>query len=97
MTIYSANNAAPAHYTLRCEPAGGTVPDPAAACAQLLADPDLLAPRPAPAMCPMILATSAHAVVDGTYLGRQVSETIGDGGCDVQRFDKLRQIVQVTG
>ncbi len=94
MTIYPADNGTPYSRTLRCDPDGGTVPDPAKACAQLLADPNLFGPQPvSPVMaCPMILASGARAVVDGTYLGRQVDETIVDGGCDLQRWAELMQI-----
>jgi hypothetical protein len=95
VTIYPAARALPAYFTLRCEPAGGTVPDPAAACARLLAEPGLLEPALATGqvvVCPMILADGARAVVYGTYLGRQIDETIYDGGCDVPRWAELMQI-----
>ncbi len=82
----------PAHFTLRCEPAGGTVRDPAAACAKLLAGTDIFAPKPAHVMCPMILADAGRAYVTGTYLGRTVHESIVDGGCDLSRWAKLRQV-----
>jgi Subtilisin inhibitor-like len=84
--------------TLRCEPDGGTVPDPASACAQLLADPGLLEPQPVGRVtaCPMIMAGSGRAVVDGSYLGRRVDETIVDGGCDLQRWAELMQVIRST-
>jgi hypothetical protein len=101
VTIYLARNptvnAGGTHYTLYCEPAGGTVPDPAASCAQLLADPDLFAPQPVGIVCPMIMASAGRFVIDGTYLGRPVNETIADGGCDLQRWDELRQIFPTAG
>jgi hypothetical protein len=97
VTIYPADNGTAYSRTLRCEPDGGTVPDPATACAQLLADPGLLRPRPVGhvVVCPMIM-TSGRAVVDGTYLGRQVHEIIVDGGCDLQRWAELVHIFQPT-
>ena len=93
MTIYPAYNGTAYSRTLRCDPDGGTVPHPATACAQLLAHPGLLEPQPVGhgIACPMIM-TSGRAVVDGTYLGRQVHETIVDGGCDLQRWAELLQI-----
>lgn len=99
VTIYPAAGATPYSLALSCEPDGGTVPDPAAACAQLLADPGLLEPQPVGHVvaCPMILASGARAVVDGTYLGRQVDETIVDGGCDLQRWAELVQIFPSSG
>jgi hypothetical protein len=80
------------HYTLRCEPAGGTVPDASTACAKLLKATNLFAPSPAHVMCPMILANAGHAVVTGTYLGRPVHETVVDGGCTLGKWATLRQI-----
>jgi hypothetical protein len=99
VTIHPADNAMPYTLTLRCDPDGGTVPDPAMACAQLFADPSLLESQPAGHVmaCPMILASSGRAVIDGTYLGRQVDETIVDGGCDLQRWAELMQIFRPTG
>ncbi len=92
VTIYSSLTAPPSHYVLRCEPPGGTVPDPAAACARLLAGPSLFAPFPAHMACPMILVAGARASVQGTYLGKPVAETIVDGGCDLQRWAQLRHV-----
>jgi hypothetical protein len=79
-------------YTLRCEPPGGTTPDPAAACAQLLTGPSLFAPRPAHVMCPMIMESTARASVTGTYFGKQVHVTIVEGGCDLSRWAKLKRV-----
>ena len=81
-----------AHYTLRCEPAGGTVANPAAACARLMRGASLFGPLPAHVACPMIMADAGRAIVTGSYLGRPVHETIVDGGCDVSRWAKLRQV-----
>jgi hypothetical protein len=99
VTIYSADNGMPYSRTLRCDPDGGTVPDPVSACARLLADPSLLDPHSVGHViaCPMIMATGGRMVIDGTYLGRHVAETILDGGCDLQRWAELRQIFRPTG
>ena len=81
------------HYTLRCEPAGGTVRDAAVACATLLKGASLFGP---PArqhvMCPMMLASAGRATVTGSYLGKPVHESIADGGCDLARWTKLKQV-----
>ena len=81
------------HYTLRCEPAGGTVRDAAVACATLLKGASLFGP---PArqhvMCPMMLASAGRATVTGTYLGKPEHESIADGGCDLARWTKLKQV-----
>ena len=41
-------------YTLRCGPPGGTLPQPAAACRRLLAQPRWFAPTPDDAVCTQI-------------------------------------------
>jgi hypothetical protein len=82
----------PAHYSLRCEPAGGSVANPAAACAKLLRDSAIFGPLPAHMLCPMVMASAGRATVTGTYLGRHVHESIVDGGCDLARWAKLRQV-----
>jgi Subtilisin inhibitor-like len=82
----------PEHYTLRCEPAGGSVARPAAACAKLLKDAGIFGPLPAHVPCPMIMASAGRATVTGIYLGRHVHESIVDGGCDLARWAKLRQV-----
>ena len=91
--IFVASAHAPAtHFTLRCEPAGGTASDPAAACATLLAGSSLFAPRPAHMLCPMIMAGAGRATVSGTYFGKQVHDTIVDGGCDLSLWAKLKAV-----
>ncbi len=81
------------HYTLRCEPAGGTVRDAAVACATLLKGASLFGPLARQhVMCPMMLASAGRATVTGTYLGKPVHESIADGGCDLARWTKLKQV-----
>jgi hypothetical protein len=92
VTFGASANTPATHYTLRCEPAGGTAPDPAAACAKLLTGTSLFAPQPAHILCPMILASAGRATVTGTYLGQKVHETIVDGGCDLSRWAKLKAV-----
>jgi hypothetical protein len=87
----SASNPA-VHYTLYCEPAGGTTPDPVVACARLLTGENIFAPRSLHVMCPMILAGAGRATVTGTYLGKAVHVTIINGGCDLSRWTKLKMI-----
>jgi Subtilisin inhibitor-like len=88
----------PRHYTLRCEPAGGSVRDAAAACTMLMKHAaSLFRPRPAHIECPMIMASAGRATVTGTYLGRHVHELIANGGCDLSRWAELGQIVRAAG
>jgi hypothetical protein len=89
---FAASATAPAtSYTLRCKPPGGTVRNPVAACARLLTGASLFAPMPAHMLCPMIMEGAARATVTGTYLGKQVHETIFEGGCDLARWAMLKQ------
>jgi len=85
----------PRHYTLHCEPAGGTVHDAAAACAMLMRHATgLFGKLPSRMECPMIMADGGRATVTGTYLGRHVHELVVDGGCDLSRWAELGQIVR---
>lgn len=93
MTFTASPGAPAVRYTLRCDPAGGTVPDPAAACTRLLTGASIFAPRPAHILCPMIMVSAARATVTGTYFGRSVHVTIVDGGCDLSRWAKLKSVV----
>ena len=92
VTFAASANVPATHYTLRCEPAGGTALDPAAACAKLLTGAGLFAPRPAHLLCPMIMASAGRASVSGTYFGQKVHETIVDGGCELSRWAKLKAV-----
>jgi hypothetical protein len=80
------------HWTLRCDPVGGTHPDPAKACAILLKAKTPFAPAPKRAACPMILASSKTAKVTGTYFGQHVDTTFIQGGCQLARWAKIGQI-----
>jgi Subtilisin inhibitor-like len=81
------------HWTLRCDPAGGTHPHAAAACAALLALKTPFAKAPAGQMCPMILASAKRATFTGTWYGQKVDRTIVDGGCDLAKWSKLGQVM----
>jgi len=77
------------HWTLRCGPAGGTAPDPAAACKTLFGTKYAFTPLKRHIMCPMILLSGKQIVVDGTWFGKQVHRVIIDGGCDLPFFNSL--------
>jgi Subtilisin inhibitor-like len=80
------------HWTLQCDPAGGTHPDPAAACATLLKTNNPFAPAQKGVDCPMIMVGSKTATVKGTYFGKHVDRTFVDGGCDLPSWAKLGQV-----
>jgi hypothetical protein len=77
-------------WTLRCDPPGGTTPDPAAACKTLSGTKDvLIVPLRHHIMCPMIMVSGKQIVVDGKWFGKQVHRVITDGGCDLPIFNNL--------
>jgi hypothetical protein len=79
-------------WTLRCDPPGGTKPDAAVACAQLIAHKTILQPPNVKVFCPMIMANAPSYIVNGTWFGRPVHESIVDGGCDLSRWSQMHQI-----
>jgi hypothetical protein len=93
ITVQNGPGGAVKHWTLRCDPAGGTHPNPAAACKALMAIKDPFAAPPTGQMCPMILASAKRAIFNGTWFGTPVNKTILDGGCYLSRWTKLGQVV----
>lgn len=97
-TLTNGPGSAATHWTLRCEPPGGTHPDPAATCAALLR---IKAPAGQPfaarsrhVMCPMIMMSDRQIVVTGTWNGVKVHRVIIDGGCDVALFGSMSKILR---
>jgi len=80
------------HWTLRCQPAGGTEPNPAQACRVLAGVKNPFGPLPKGIMCPMIVAGTKQAKVTGTFDGKPVNVTINDGGCWLSRWARYGQI-----
>ena len=80
ITVLNGPDKKISHWTLQCDPAGGTHPDAARACSALLALKHPFAPIAAGQDCPMILASARRATFTGTWLGQKVSRTIVDGG-----------------
>jgi hypothetical protein len=93
ITVSGAPGSTAKHWTLTCEPAGGTHPDPAAACRQLLGVKGPFAPEPKGMECPMILASTKEVTIQGTYLGQPVNTVLRDGGCTLSRWTELGQLV----
>ena len=93
MTVTTGRpGAKPQHWTLRCDPPGGTHPDPAGACRVLLAAGAPFAPLRGHVECPMIIAGSAKATIKGTWFGKKVNMVLVDGGCAMARWSKIGQI-----
>ncbi len=79
-------------WTLRCDPPGGTKPDAAAACSQLIAHKTILQPSDVRVMCPMILSDASSFYITGVWFGKPVHESIVDGGCDLTRWSEMHEI-----
>jgi hypothetical protein len=81
----------PSHWTLRCQPVGGTAPDPTAACKALMhAKKALTRSTKKPIMCPMIMVSAEQIVLKGKLFGKPINRVIVDGGCDVGIFNSLK-------
>jgi hypothetical protein len=92
ITVSTTPGAPSKHWTLKCEPAGGTHPNPAAACAVLLKAKSPFAPLPKGVMCPMIRVGTKTAIVKGTYFGKHVDTKFTPGGCDLAKWNQVGQI-----
>ena len=82
----------PKHWTLRCDPAGGTHPDPQAACGVLLHAKSPFAAVPDHAMCPMIRVGTKTATIKGTWFGKRIDTSFNRSGCGLLRWKKVGQI-----
>jgi hypothetical protein len=82
--------------TLTCDPAGGTHPDPEAACGLLTANADALEPVPADTACTMIFGGPEQATVVGTVNGEQVDAAFErSNGCELDRWDRMAALLQI--
>lgn len=85
-------------WELTCEPAGGTHPDPEAACAALEAAADALEPVAADAVCTMIYGGDAVATITGTWNGAAVDASFNlRNGCEIARWKALVPLLPETG
>jgi hypothetical protein len=84
-------------FTLRCDPPGGTVPNPAGACAELSANPAMLAPPPAYATCAGGEGIPPEVHVEGTVDGRRIEFAVR--GCDApaKRVEIVHRWLRVLG
>jgi Subtilisin inhibitor-like len=90
--VSGAPGAAVKHWTLQCDPPGGTHPDPAKACAILLKAKTPFAPVPKGMSCPMIAVGAKTATVTGTYFGKHIDMTLVQGGCTIPQWAQIGQI-----
>lgn len=86
-----ANESVSKHWTLRCDPVGGTVQQPRRACSKLAAGGrKLFAPVPRPAICTEIYGGPDRARVTGVVAGRRVWATFNlTNGCHIERWSRF--------
>ncbi|HEU5491031.1 MAG TPA: SSI family serine proteinase inhibitor [Gaiellaceae bacterium] len=80
-----------AAWTLRCEPAGGSLARPARACARLEAGgAKLFAPLPKNIVCTEIYGGPQRARVVGTVGGKRIWATFSrTNGCNIDRWQRV--------
>ena len=84
----------PEKWTLRCNPAGGTVPRSAAVCRQLLALTKPFAPTRKTLVCTDLYGGPQQATITGTFRGDRVWTQIGmRDGCQISRAKRLAFLV----
>src|SRR5262245_47329982 len=78
-------------WTLRCNPARGSLPRPAPACARLAAGgARLFAPLPRNIVCTEIYGGPQRARVVGTVNGRRIFATFArSNGCEIDRWQRI--------
>ncbi len=92
------NRGAPSRWTLRCDPAGGTLPRAGTACTRLDRMRAPFAPLDKNSICTEIYGGPQEAVVVGTYEGRRIWIRLARrNGCEIARFEKLRFLVPTSG
>jgi hypothetical protein len=86
-------------WTLTCDPAGGTHPDPNAACRALDANAaKALPPVRRDVACTQIYGGAQKATVTGTWQGQQVHSSFSRiNGCEISRWDLLRGLLPPGG
>ena len=78
-------------YELRCRPAGGTLPHPATACAQLQRIQNPFAPIPPATACALVYGGPETAAVGGVYGGRPIRAGFNrQSSCEIARWNRLR-------
>lgn len=86
-----ANTADRKQWTLRCNPAGGTLPRPRVACRRLAAGgPKLFAPLSPRAVCTQIYGGPQTARVVGRVAGTRIWASFSrTDGCQIARWNRL--------
>lgn len=77
-------------YTLRCAPAGGTLPRSSAACTRLMRLTRPFAPPPRNTACTQIYGGPQEAFVTGRFRGKLVRAGFSrKDGCQIARWNRI--------
>lgn len=96
--VVDDGSAAPTTWTLSCDPAGGTHPDPEGACAALSAHRSALDPVPGDKMCAQVFSGPEKATISGTWQDEQVLATLSRvNSCETARWDALVPLLPSGG
>jgi hypothetical protein len=83
---------------LECDPAGGDVADPEAACRRLAELESPFAPTPPDTACTEIYGGPQTATITGVLRGETVNASFSrKNGCEIARWDKLRFLLPAGG
>jgi hypothetical protein len=92
ITVWPEGAPGPSHtWTLRCSPAGGTLPARAEACRRLAALQKPFAPVPPGSVCAQIYGGPQTALVRGTYRGKAVRTFFRRrDSCEIARWKRVK-------
>lgn len=95
ITVYPQGIGGPTrHYTLTCNPAGGTVPHAVRACRVLMRLEKPFGPTPPGTICTDLALGPQKAKVTGRLRGERVSAALSvAGGCEINRWRRVAAIV----
>jgi hypothetical protein len=85
-------------WTLRCAPAGGTLPNAAGACRRLASVTAPFAPVPSGAICTQLYAGPQVAVVSGELRGRRIwARFARNDSCQAARWNRVSFLLPGAG
>lgn len=92
--VWPQGQGRPRTWTLRCDPAGGSLPAARAACSQL--SREALRPLPRDAICTQIYGGPQRARVTGRIDGEPIDARFSrSNGCEIHRWDSVRYLFPV--
>ena len=96
IVLHPGDGASARQWTLRCGPAGGTLPHAASACTKLARLRNPFAPTPPGMMCADVVYGPETADVRGTLFGRPVfAHLTRHDSCEEARFMRVRFLFPV--